>query len=258
MSILPLPGLTPGVSGLVSGGLKLLGGLFGGRKKQSNTVDYAKLRDKAIEGGFNPLTALRNGGAAGFTQTTLPALSSGEVLADALGSGLDTYYNRQQLNRDIERDALEKAIMREELDQLQKRNSVVRDRDFGYSIPHAVTTTGVGSTNASMASDRSLRTVMGTIDYNPALDDTEKAEQRYGDIASFPIGVSVALSDLKHTALEKGRQIRMRNTRPESRPPALARIWKKQKEGKPLTASEQIILSARRRREADLLNNSRW
>ena len=249
--------MDPVTGGLISGGLKLLGGLFG-RKKQSNIVDYAKLRDKAIEGGFNPLTALRNGGAAGFTQTTLPALSSGEVLADALGSGLDTYYNRQQVNRDIERDALEKAIMREELDQLQKRNSVVRDRDFGYSIPHAVTTTGVGSKNALLASDRSLRTVLGTVDYNPALDDTEKAEQRYGDIASFPIGVSVALSDLKHTALEKGRQIRMRNTRPESRPPALARILKKQKDGKRLTAAEQIILSGRRRREADLLKNSRW
>jgi len=35
--------------------------------------------------GFNPLTALRNGGAAGFMTTTSPGLSSGEVLANAAG-----------------------------------------------------------------------------------------------------------------------------------------------------------------------------
>lgn len=35
--------------------------------------------------GFNPLTAIRNGGSAGYTVTSHPALSSGAFLADAIG-----------------------------------------------------------------------------------------------------------------------------------------------------------------------------
>lgn len=79
-------------------GSSLVGGLFG-KKKQSTetTVNYVKMARKATQAGFNPLTALRNGGSAGFTTTTAPTVSTmpetlanlGGVLGDALGKKLD-------------------------------------------------------------------------------------------------------------------------------------------------------------------------
>lgn len=44
------------------------------------------MRANAEAAGFNPLTALRAGGGAGFTTTHHPALASGGFIADALGT----------------------------------------------------------------------------------------------------------------------------------------------------------------------------
>ncbi|MBY5568147.1 hypothetical protein HFO55_12990 [Rhizobium leguminosarum] len=66
---------------LITAGAGLLGSLFGGKKKSEkqttktvtenvSRVDYVNMRDRALTAGFNPLTALRNGGAAGFTSST--------------------------------------------------------------------------------------------------------------------------------------------------------------------------------------------
>lgn len=43
------------------------------------------MRQNAEAAGFNPLTALRAGGGAGFTTTHHPALASGEFIAQAIG-----------------------------------------------------------------------------------------------------------------------------------------------------------------------------
>lgn len=43
------------------------------------------MRENAEAAGFNPLTALRAGGGAGFTTTHHPALSSGDFIAQAIG-----------------------------------------------------------------------------------------------------------------------------------------------------------------------------
>lgn len=58
--------------GLLSAGASLIGGLFGGGSKKQETtttnhVDYRRMVSEAEAAGFNPLTALRNGGAAGFS-----------------------------------------------------------------------------------------------------------------------------------------------------------------------------------------------
>lgn len=83
---------------LITGGLGLIGSLFGKKKQTTtSTVNYYQMAKKAQEAGFNPLTALRNGGAAGFTTTTSPtasmlpeALSNlGGILGPALGKQLD-------------------------------------------------------------------------------------------------------------------------------------------------------------------------
>lgn len=84
---------------ILSAGASLLSGLFGGKKKQtvSNEVDYVKMAGNAQAAGFNPLTAIRNGGSAGFTTTTSPTISAmpevlgnlGGILGNALDKKLD-------------------------------------------------------------------------------------------------------------------------------------------------------------------------
>lgn len=70
---------------IIGGALSIFGGLFGGGEKETTShVDYARMVKDAEAAGFNPLTAIRNGGSAGFTSTTMPGLSSGDYLADAL------------------------------------------------------------------------------------------------------------------------------------------------------------------------------
>lgn len=79
----------------------LLGGLFGKKKDKPQVtkteVDYQKMVDTASAAGFNPLTAIRNGGSAGFATTTSPSISQssdvlsnlGGILGDALGKKFD-------------------------------------------------------------------------------------------------------------------------------------------------------------------------
>lgn len=84
---------------LITAGAGLLGSIFGGKKKQKveTTIDYRKMAASAAAAGFNPLTAIRNGGSAGFTTTTSPTVSQmpealanlGGVLGGALEKKLD-------------------------------------------------------------------------------------------------------------------------------------------------------------------------
>lgn len=83
---------------IIKGGLGLLGGLFGKKKqKTETTVNYQQMVASAEAAGFNPLTAIRNGGSAGFTTTTSPTVSQmpealanfGGVLGSALEKKLD-------------------------------------------------------------------------------------------------------------------------------------------------------------------------
>lgn len=68
----------------------------------------------AEKAGFNPLTALRNGGAAGFTTTTSPApLSVGEAIGDAVsaaGNFLQNFDPYADKRREVEFNLVEAQI----------------------------------------------------------------------------------------------------------------------------------------------------
>lgn len=96
-------------------GGSLISGIFGSKKKKeetitdqtsSSTIDYKGLADAAIAGGFNPLTAIRTGGASGFvtTRTTGKNVTTssggggvgaaiGDAIASAGASGLFGSFN---------------------------------------------------------------------------------------------------------------------------------------------------------------------
>lgn len=86
------------IGGIISAGLGLVSSLFGKKKqKTETTVNYQQMVESATAAGFNPLTAIRNGGSAGFTTTTSPTVSQipdalanfGGVLGSALEKRLD-------------------------------------------------------------------------------------------------------------------------------------------------------------------------
>ncbi|MBX8827558.1 hypothetical protein, partial [Ochrobactrum sp. SFR4] len=83
---------------LIGAGASLLGGLFGGKSKKQETtttshVDYGRMVREAEAAGFNPLTALRNGGAAGFSVSTgsTPATPLSARLADGVAGAANTF-----------------------------------------------------------------------------------------------------------------------------------------------------------------------
>lgn len=196
---------------LLDGGLSLIKGIFGGRsaKKQraqalrDQALQFVRLRDAAEAGGFNPLTVLGANPDGGMVNPT-PALASGEFVADALGSATQTYFNGKDRERDIERDALEKALMREELAQMQSQSRAVTSAmGFGYAIPQSNNYTGVEDAKVPSLSsgdydpnrtdgllERRLPISQGlswAVDTN--LPPAQAVETEYGDIAQNVYGV---------------------------------------------------------------------
>lgn len=107
---------------------------------------FVKLVKVAQNAGFNPLTALRatGGAGAGGQATQAPQLSSLDFMADALGRGVETYFNVQNQRTDEEADRLRVELMKEELHQLRTNSRApAQGQSFGYDIPTAVTTTQV-------------------------------------------------------------------------------------------------------------------
>ena len=81
---------------IITAGAGLLGSLFGSKKQTTtNEVNYVKMARNARAAGFNPLTALRNGGAAGFTTTTSPTVSQLPQALGALGGALGDAYEKK-------------------------------------------------------------------------------------------------------------------------------------------------------------------
>jgi hypothetical protein len=121
---------------LIKGGLSLLGGLLGRKKKRG--VDYVALRDSAQRAGFNPLTVLNASGGQGFE--TGGELTGVGFAANALKQGFDTWYNAQSEQKDRELADLQKKIMEAELEEIQKSQALPRaGQTFGFDIPHITT-----------------------------------------------------------------------------------------------------------------------
>lgn len=130
-------------------GGSLISGIFGS-KKQSTTseIDYVKMRENAEKAGFNPLTALRAGGGAGFTTTHHPALASGQFIGDAL-SNLGNVIASVDPMRDATAK-LEYQIKQETLKNLQADTAARRRASLG-GVP-----VSTGARNVKAASPLAL------------------------------------------------------------------------------------------------------
>lgn len=112
--------------------LGLVGKLFGSKKKKEevvNRVDYARMVADAEAAGFNPLTALRNGGAAGFSVTSQPVLSSKHAaIGDAIGS-IGNFISNFDPFEDKLREA-QYGVMQMQLSNLQSNTMAAPRRMF--------------------------------------------------------------------------------------------------------------------------------
>lgn len=107
---------------LASAAASIVGSLFGGDKEDTTTtsyVDYKRMVRMAEAAGFNPLTAIRNGGSAGFSVGTTSGggtpLSS--RIASGLAGGVETFLNNFDPMKDQKRE-LEYSILERQLANL--------------------------------------------------------------------------------------------------------------------------------------------
>lgn len=214
---------------------------------QQNNAAIRNLPKLARESGFNALTLLRNGaagiggggGTPGVSQSSgpgIPSLASSNFVGEAISNAGNSIAGVFAAKADEERDRLENDILKEELRQLQNNNKMIEDRNFGFSIPHAVNYTGVTNGNADQDLTRGnsgrhpdrgdLR--VADVDVVPSEDwsDAEDIEQRYGDFASAVYGLAVAGADARKTynhnynpIRPRMRPVRRRGYSPGKNPP---------------------------------------
>lgn len=120
---------------IIGAGISAIGSLFGGSKdeKTTTTIDYKAMAKAAEKAGFNPLTAIRNGGSAGFTTTHHPGLSGMDRFGAAfqtLGNALMSFDARAD-----ERAELENKLLTVQLDRLQR--TPLEGQRFSLSVPQA-------------------------------------------------------------------------------------------------------------------------
>lgn len=244
---------------LISGGISLLGGLFGSKKKQTTetTVDYVKMARSAEAAGFNPLTALRNGGSAGFTTTVShPGLSGVTEAVSQIGGSLGAALDKRLDPIEQKRSKVESALLDYQLATIQAQpkqpmmfgdvptktgSSLVRQS----SAPLAAKKLSAPSTAKANAPGEG--TIVGGDDprvsglgwnngrygwfHIPVMPDGETVETIYGDseIGSTLYGVGKFLGDTGYTVYRNG----------DSSYRDFADYWEKRKKAAEKTAAPQ-------------------
>ncbi len=165
---------------------------------------FVRLRDAAEKAGFNPLTALRANPTGGMVNPT-PALASGAFLRDALGAGVQTYFNRDQIIKDEERDLLERKLMRQELANMQLQGKAFeKSMQFGFGVGQPVANNYTGTDRPTGHTDTPVLS-FGGVEGATASDtsDTQRISDRYGELIEMFYGAGVLARDLGKWARQK-------------------------------------------------------
>jgi hypothetical protein len=162
---------------------------------------FVRLRDAAEKAGFNPLTALRANPTGGMVNPT-PALASGGFLRDALGAGVQTYFNRDQILKDEERDRLERQLMRQELANMQLQGKAFeKSMKFGFEVPVSNNYTGTDMRHTDL--NYGLAFAGNEMAVASDTSDAERIERRYSDVVSNIYGMGALARDLGQWAGKK-------------------------------------------------------
>lgn len=222
------------LGGLLSAGASILGGLFGSGddepKVTTSYVDYRRMVREAEAAGFNPLTAIRNGGSAGFSvsSTTGGGQSPLSRVGGALPGIADNFLQAIDPFNDKSRE-MQYKIQEAQLANLQAdtaaRNRVsiggvpsvtgssVARPPVGSGIPHGKTNVSVsaavplpssaGATQTPKVEKPTVTNPYPTgsgIEVNSGFVDAEAIEKRYGENELFSTigGLGTFAADVYH------------------------------------------------------------
>jgi len=265
---------------IISGGLSLLGGLFGSKKPKKektetvttnvNTVDYQKMNDSAIAAGFNPLTALRNGGAAGFSTststsnstTTVPTTSALPGALASVGGILGQAFEKKIDPLEAKKRQLDTALVDYQLRQLKDAPAGALYPGSTYSgtkmsrqlMPAVGPSTGkVAATPATMENPRGYQQQPaqqtklfgdkpGALwEHNPYIPDVSVFEDVYGDeVGQIPGALVKIPADIAWN-LERSKRAVMKYTDPYVLGfyDKVGKWWKRNGANAPLTAAQR-------------------
>nr|QJB21404.1 MAG: hypothetical protein [Microvirus sp.] len=225
----------------ITAGASFLGKLFGGGGETTTSqVNYKDMVKDAEAAGFNPLTVLRNGGAAGYTQTHHPALSSGAFIADAM-AGLGNVVASIDPMRDATAK-LEHEIKQATLESIQADSTYRRKATM--AIGGAPVSTGARNVAVQSALARGNGPVPVTTPIGPNLPaeaDRDKIvnpfptwsgieipgwlksgeawENVFGDLGTVPASIVGIPAIIGHNAYRLGKKIGHGSTGPKTLAP---------------------------------------
>lgn len=212
--------------GAILGGVaSAVGNIFGGGSKKQETtsrVDYKRLVRDAEAAGFNPLTALRNGGSAGFSVTSTGAAPLSARIADGVSGGVQNFLANFDPHKDQQRE-LETRVVEAQLANLQADTALKTvkfgnvpsytaspvKRVMGSGVKKSQTFSSVAdvlppSAGTSQTPDVEKPTVTNAFpsswgaSVNPNVPDASAWEDRYGDseVLSMATGLGIGATDI--------------------------------------------------------------
>lgn len=215
-------GLFSSIVGAVAG--PLIGGIFGKKKDKPqevvNRVDYGRMVKDAEAAGFNPLTALRNGGSAGFGVQSMPSMTGNNIWGDTAAAAFNAWNNYDPHAQ--KRESLSDSLMQAQLANIQAdtalkmnpRSLVPKKNSFNVPVKLAAQTTkgiglaaapaGLGSPTIPEAGDVAVTNPFQTMKVDAKVRDAQNFEDRYGDseLGSMGYGAYVGYSDIKENVKE--------------------------------------------------------
>ncbi|MBX8799972.1 hypothetical protein HBA92_04315 [Ochrobactrum sp. MR28] len=167
---------------LIGAGASLLGGLFGGGSKKQETtttshVDYKRMVREAEAAGFNPLTALRNGGAAGFSVSTgsTPATPLSARLADGVAGAANTFLANFDPFKDRQREN-EFKLVEAQLANLNADTALKQRTGLG-SVPTYTAGNTKRTMGASVGHNQKFKSVADALPASAGVSQTPEVER---------------------------------------------------------------------------------
>lgn len=206
---------------IIGGGLSIVGGLLGKKQKTQKTetsVDYVKMVREARRAGFNPLTALRNGGSAGFSTSTTTGGGMGlsAIVGNAvtgLGNAFANHDPMAEKRAETEQDLLEAQL--QEYNDRRNGEGYYKKRspDLG-SAPAVKASRLVNGPGKTAAADpknpygfeqkdaSQTNSLKGLLPGRGSSKwaDTQSVEDEFGDFVSLPYGVGKFVDRLANSA----------------------------------------------------------
>ena len=164
---------------------------------------------EAEAAGFNPLTALRNGGAAGFSVSTTPAAPLSARLADGIAGGVNAFLQNFDPHADAAREK-GFALIDAQIRNLNASSGAIfppppagfhnleTRRSGGGGQLSAELPASAGAPRTPTVEDPTLTNPFPTtsgLHVNPGWPDAAAAEERWGDLGGSIYGLGIGAVD---------------------------------------------------------------